>query len=106
MEPFETLVARFVFCQMQDVVEAGKEIGLAPVSTLATALQVSASGLVQASSPAATVALLRAYADVIEAGPGSGPTQTTARSSFETAAQAMTNMVRAGADFPAPKGRA
>ena len=75
------------------------------MTTAATMMQIAAAFLVQTSSNGA-VALLRAYADCIEAGPGPGTRQDEARQHFNQVAQEFMATAQASRDFPAPQGRA
>lgn len=101
----EQMIATFVRTQLFQVMNAGTSFGIAPVTTATTIMQVAAASLADIA-PAATVAMLRAYADCIEAGPGDGAAQAAARASFHAAAEAFITTARAGTDFPAPQGRA
>ena len=96
-----------VFCQRQlsQTLDKGAEIGLEPVTIASTILQIAAATLAQVAQTE-TVAILRAYADCIEAGPGDGPLQRDAKAAFMTAAQAFGDAVEAARDFPTPQGRA
>lgn len=101
----EMMIQLFARRQMDQVLLNGSSIGLSPVTTAATMMQLAASILVQTSSTGA-IALLRAYADCIEAGPGSGAKQETARQHFQQVAQEFIATAQASRDFPAPQGRA
>jgi hypothetical protein len=106
MQPsVEDIIATFGHRQLMGVVQAGQSLGFAPVTTLSTVLQIACMSLMQVA-PAETVAILRAYADVIEAGPGEGPAQTAAEQRFRDAALAFVSVAKAQRDFPAPQGRA
>lgn len=101
----EMMVQLFARRQMDQVLLNGSSIGLAPVTTAATMMQIAAAFLVQTSSSGA-VALLRAYADCIEAGPGTGKRQDAARAHFNQVAQEFMSAAQASRDFPQPQGRA
>jgi len=101
----EMMVRLFARRQMDQVLVNGSNIGLAPVTTAATMMQIAASVLV-ATSATGAVALLRAYADWIEAGPGQGAAQDRARQHFYQVAQSFIGMAEATSDFPQPQGRA
>jgi hypothetical protein len=101
----EQMIATFARAQLLQVMTTGHNLGLAPVTTTSAILQVAAGTLAELA-PAATVAMLRAYADCIEAGPGDGAAQAAARASFHAAAEAFIATARASVDFPAPQGRA
>ena len=101
----EHLVAVFGHRQLAQSIQAGAGLGLAPITTAATIMQISAMTLAQVA-PGQTVALMRAYADVIEAGPGDGAAQAGARGRFDIAAQALAAAAIAARDFPTPQGRA
>jgi hypothetical protein len=102
---FETMLNIFAQRQLHQAIVAGQSFGLAPVTTAATIMQAAANLLVSVS-PTHVVAMLRAFADVIEAGPGTGPAQAQARAGFEAAAQGFIEVARASADFPTPQGTA
>ena len=102
----EQLLYHFAQAQLRQAIQAGHSLSIAPVTTCAMLLQATASTLAQGVDPAATVALLRAYADCIEAGPGDGPAQAAAKAGFDAAAQAMIDTAKIAASFPAPQGSA
>lgn len=99
------MVATFAQRQLSQTLTAGTNLGLAPITTAAAILQVTAASLAGIAH-AETVRILRAYADVIEAGPGQGEAQARARAAFEAAAQDFAVAAQATRDFPQPQGRA
>jgi hypothetical protein len=105
MTEIEAFVANFAQAQLAQVMRNGADIGLSPLTTLTTVLQAAAGTLVQIARAEAT-ALLRAYADCIEAGPGESPAKTAAVARFSEAASALVAVAAAARDFPSPQGRA
>jgi hypothetical protein len=103
MTEVEAMVANFARAQLLQVVQHGQVLGLSPLTTVSTVLQCAAGSLAQVAA-AETVAILRAYADTIEAGPGDSPAKAAAVARFEKAASAF--VAAAASDFPAPQGRA
>ena len=88
--------------------DSPKVLGTVPQGTVITdqSIRQVIASVLTAISPTATVEILRAYADVIDAGPGDGPAQAAARARFDAAAQAFIPVARAQRDFPQPQGRA
>jgi hypothetical protein len=105
MTEVEAFVANFVRAQLAQVVQNGATMGLSPLTTISTVMQAAAATLAQVA-PAEATALLRAYADCIEAGPGESPASAAASARFHSAAQAFLDVAAAARDFPAPQGRA
>ena len=105
MTEIEAFVANFVRAQLAQVVQNGATMSLSPVTTISTVMQAAAGTLAQVA-PAEATALLRAYADCIEAGPGESPAKTAAVARFTEAAAAFVAVAAASRDFPAPQGRA
>ncbi len=105
MTDVQAFVANFVKAQLAQVVQPGAGIGLSPVTTVSTMMQ-AAAGTLAGLAPAEATALLRAYADCIEAGPADGPARSAAIARFSAAAAAFLAVPPARPDFPAPQGRA
>ena len=101
----QDMIQAFARRQMGEVIERGASLALSPVTVAATLMQLSASVLAHVA-PVPTVAMLRAYADVIEAGPDNPLDLAVARERFEGAAEAFRAEAEAAASFPAPQGRA
>ena len=101
----EVMIVRFCQLQLSQVLATGSQIGLSPITTAATLLQTCAASLAGVAQ-AETVAILRAYADCIEAGPGQGAAQSAARSRFTAAAEAFVAAAQSAQAFPTPQGRA
>lgn len=101
----ETLCQTFGHNQLAQAIAIGRTIGFAPVTTASTILQVAAMAMAGVH-PGQTAEILRAYADVLDAGPGEGPAQSAARVRFDQAAQTFMATARTTRDFPAPQGRA
>jgi hypothetical protein len=105
MTEVEAFVASFGQAQLAQVLQNGAGIGLSPITTAATIMQIAATSLANIAQ-AETVAMLRAYADCIEAGPGDSAAKADAVARFGKASTAFVAIARASADFPAPQGRA
>ena len=105
MDDLEDLITRFCHRQLDQMLEEGTGIGLSPLTACATLLQLCAASLASVAR-AEAVALLRAYADCIEAGPGPRPAKDDARRAFEAAAQAYATAAKVARAFPTPQGRA
>ena len=101
----EMMIATFAKQQLYQATNAGISVGLSPVTVAASLMQFAASCLATVA-PAEAVALIRAYADVIEAGEPDSEAFASARSRFDGAALAFTAVARAAQDFPTPQGRA
>ncbi len=101
----QAMVIHFAQAQLSQVLTAGTSLGLSPITTATCLLQITASALA-GIAPAETAQLMRAYAAVIEAGPGDGQPQADARQAFDQAAKAFVATYQAAQAFPAPQGRA
>lgn len=101
----EAMITRFCQLQLSQALATGSQIGLSPITTASTLLQTCAASLAGIDQ-AGAIAILRAYADCIEAGPGQGAAQSAARARFTAAAEAFVAAAQSARDFPAPQGRA
>lgn len=101
----EQLIEAFCHRQLMQAMQAGSSLGFSPITVAASLMQISASALVSVS-PSDAAAVLRAYADVIDAGPGESPARAEAIASFLASGEALLATGRAGRDFPVPQGRA
>jgi hypothetical protein len=102
----QALVANFANRSLTNTINTGFEaLGLSPLTTASAVMQCAAAAMAHFSAKD-TVALLRAYADCIEAGPGDGAPQQAARAAFFAAGESLIAAARASIKFPAPQGRA
>ncbi len=101
----QDMIGTFTHMQLVKALENGQALGLSPVTTASSLMQLCAARMAMIS-PAGASAILRAYADVIDAGPGEGPAQQEARTRFLAAGHAFIATVQASRDFPQPEGRA
>jgi hypothetical protein len=102
--PHELMIEAFVKNSLMKMLHQGSSMALPSVTLLASVMQQSAAYLFGLDGPS-TIALLRAYANVMESG-GPGPTYDAAVAEFMQAAQCMIAAVQAHRDFPTPQGRA
>jgi hypothetical protein len=102
----QALVANFVNRALTNTINTGFEaLGLSPLTTASAMMQCAAAAMAHFAARD-TVALLRAYANCIEAGPGDGPAQQAARQAFFAAADSMVATARASINFPVTQSRA
>ncbi len=99
------MIETFTHRQLVLVIQAGSALGLSPLTVAASLMQASASVLVQVS-PKVASSILRAYADVIDAGPDDTPARAAAIAKFMAAGEAMLSVAKTARDFPQPQGRA
>lgn len=99
------MIAAFCQRQLSQILDNGVAIGLSPVTTASTMMQICASSM-YGIAPAQTVAMLRAYADTLEAGPHDTPAKQAAVAAFEAAASDFVAIAAASRNFPAPQGSA
>jgi hypothetical protein len=102
----EAMIANFGNQQLHAALKMGAALGLQPSIVLTSLIQLAAGQMVSVS-PRATVTFLRAYADLIEAGPTAPPSaQKACRAAFDTAAAQFMQDLSARQNFPAPQGSA
>jgi hypothetical protein len=101
----QDMITLFAQLQLSQVLNNGRQIGLSTLTMASGLMQLCAAQMAMLS-PGGASAILRAYADVIDAGPGNGPTQQEARARFNEVGRAFVATVEASRDFPQPQGRA
>lgn len=101
----DKMIEAFTHRQLMQAIHAGGMVGFTPITIAASMMQMCASLLVSVS-PHHASAVLRAYADLIDAGPVQTPQRDAAISRFMNAGEQLIAAAQAARDFPQPQGRA